>query len=168
MRLLIFGTDDWYLPYLARFVKPGGVVAIAGSGFVSEIDDIPDHLSDWIRTEPSILSLHSAAWWKKHWERTAVVDVEIADQMVDGWRYWLDWQKCIAPENRMEIQSLEADQGSNLTYLCVVGRRRTGIELEEPIMSIPAKLSANDSASLFDLSYVMDRRTDRRSESTGR
>ena len=43
-----YGTDDLYLNYLARFVKPDGPVGIAGAGFVREIDDpVPDHLREW-------------------------------------------------------------------------------------------------------------------------
>src|SRR5947209_18200633 len=33
-----YGTDDLFLTSLARYVKPGGLVAIAGAGLVREID----------------------------------------------------------------------------------------------------------------------------------
>src|SRR3954464_7506822 len=43
-----YGTDDLYLNYLARLVKPGGQVGIAGAGLVREIDGpVPDHLREW-------------------------------------------------------------------------------------------------------------------------
>jgi ubiquinone/menaquinone biosynthesis C-methylase UbiE len=43
-----YGTDDLYLNYLARFVKPGGAIGIAGAGLMQEIDSsIPKHLRDW-------------------------------------------------------------------------------------------------------------------------
>jgi cyclopropane fatty-acyl-phospholipid synthase-like methyltransferase len=32
-----YGTDEHYLSYLARFVKPGGQIAIAGAGLMREI-----------------------------------------------------------------------------------------------------------------------------------
>ena len=42
------GTDDLYLNYLARFVKRGGVVGIAGTGVIQDIEGtIPDHLRAW-------------------------------------------------------------------------------------------------------------------------
>src|SRR5262245_38057227 len=42
---IYYGTDDLYLNYLARFVKPGGAVGIAGAGLVQEIEGaLPDHL----------------------------------------------------------------------------------------------------------------------------
>src|SRR4026209_992869 len=33
-----YGTDDLYLSYLARFVKPGGQLGIAGAGLMQEIE----------------------------------------------------------------------------------------------------------------------------------
>src|SRR5213593_1614205 len=43
-----YGTDDLYLNYLARFVKPGSPVGIAGAGLVQEIESsVPEHLRDW-------------------------------------------------------------------------------------------------------------------------
>lgn len=42
-----YGTDDLYLNYLSRFLKPQRVIRIADAGFVHEIDIIPKHLRDW-------------------------------------------------------------------------------------------------------------------------
>ena len=43
-----YGTDDLYLNYLARFVKPGGPVGIAGAGLMREIEGpLPEHLREW-------------------------------------------------------------------------------------------------------------------------
>ncbi|MFZ4083651.1 MAG: SAM-dependent methyltransferase [Pirellula sp.] len=134
-----FGTDDHYLNYLARFVKPGGAIAIALAGFINEIDgDVPEHLTEWLDAEPSLWSMHSAPWWRRHWERTGLVDVELADFMPDGWRLWVEWHKTVAPENRLEIETLEADGGRYLGYNRVVGRRRSDVCLNEPIVSIPS------------------------------
>lgn len=134
-----FGTDDHYLSYLARFVKPNGIIATASAGFVSEIEgDAPSHLSQLLAAEPAMWSMHSPAWWRRHWERTGIVDVELAESMPDGWQLWLDWHKIIAPENRLEIETIESDQGRFLGYNRVIGRRRTGVNLNEPIVSIPS------------------------------
>jgi SAM-dependent methyltransferase len=131
-----YGTDDLYLGNIARFVKPGGSVAIAGAGLVREIDgDVPDHLRAWWTQD--LWCLHSAAWWRRHWERTGIVDMALADTMPDGWRLWLDWHAAICPENRVEIEAVEADQGRYLGYVRMVGRRRDGAKLEDPIESLP-------------------------------
>ena len=45
-----FGTDDLYLNYLARFVKPGGPIGIAGAGLMQEIEgDLPEHLLENVK-----------------------------------------------------------------------------------------------------------------------
>ena len=97
-----YGTDDLYLNYLARFVKPGGQVgnrrcrADAGNR-----RRVPDHLREWWNQD--VWCLHSAAWWRRHWERTGHRDIERADTLADGWRLWLDWQYAAAPDNATEI-----------------------------------------------------------------
>jgi SAM-dependent methyltransferase len=131
-----FGTDDLYLSYLARFVKPGGCIGIAGAGLVNEIDGaLPEHLKAW--WTPDLWSLHSAAWWRRHWERTGLMNIKVADTMADGWKLWRDWHKIIAPDNAVEIAALEADRGATLGYVRMVGERKAG-ELDPPVLSIPA------------------------------
>lgn len=134
---MFFGTDDLYLNSLARFVKPGGTMAIAQAGLMQEIDGpVPEHLRSWW-AQDCVWCLHSASWWRRHWQRTGILDIQLADSMPDGWQFWLDWLKVIAPENSVEIQALEADRGSYFGYIRVIGRRRADVKLEEPIASIP-------------------------------
>ena len=133
-----YGTDDSYLPYLARFVKPGGALGIAGAGLVREIDGpLPEHLRAWWTGD--LWCLHTAGWWRRHWERTGIVDIEVADTMPDGWESWREWQQTIAPDNAAEIEALEADRGRYLGYVRVVGRRRADVRLEEPVASVPVE-----------------------------
>ncbi len=135
---IYYGTDDLYLNYLARFVKPGGPVGIAGAGLMQEITGtVPDHLRAW--WTPDLWCLHSADWWKRHWERTGILDIVLADTLQDGWRMWLDWHKTVVPENRVEIEAVEADRGSYLGYVRLVGRRRGDVKLDEPIGSLPVQ-----------------------------
>jgi SAM-dependent methyltransferase len=133
---MYFGTDDLFLGYLARFLKPGGQLGIALSGLMHEIADaVPEHLRQFWSHE--LWCLHSAGWWRRHWERTGIVSIEVADAMPDGWERWLEWQRAIAPDNQPEIRALEADGGRSLGYVRVVGRRRDEVKLEAPITAIP-------------------------------
>jgi SAM-dependent methyltransferase len=130
------GTDDLYASYLARFVRPEGRVGIAGAGLMRELDgEPPDHLRAW--WEPSLACLHSAAWWQRHWSRSGVLAVEVADTMPDGWRAWVEWQRAISPGNHVEIDALSADRGELLGYVRAVARRRADIVPDEPITSVP-------------------------------
>lgn len=122
-----YGTDDLYLNYLASFVKPDGRIGIAGAGLVREFEAVPDHLRQmW--TE-DFWSLHSAQWWRRHWGRTSIVEIEVADTMPDGWQLWLDWQQTAHSENKLEIETVKADRGEYLGYVRMVGRRRDDAEL---------------------------------------
>jgi SAM-dependent methyltransferase len=125
-----FGTDDLYLNYLAQFVKPGGPVGVAGAGLVREAEGaVPDHLQEfWTQ---GFWAVHSADWYRRHWGRTGIMDVELADTMPDGWRFWLDWHRAVAPDNDTEIRAVEADGGRYLGYVRLVGRRRDQVKLEE-------------------------------------
>lgn len=136
--LCYYGTDESYLSYLARYVKPGGSIGIAQVGLTREIEGpIPPTLRGWWK-ENSPWGLHSAAWWRRHWERPAILDLETADSLPDGWRYWAQWLRHIAPDNLGEIAAVEGDAGEYLGYVRAVGRRRADAALPEPIVSVPA------------------------------
>src|SRR5262245_34723135 len=138
-----FGTDDLYLNYLAQFVKPGGPVGVAGAGLVQEVETpLPEHLREW--WTPDLWSLHTAAWLRRHWEKTGIVAIELADTMPDGWQVWLDWHRTGFPNNTTEIKAIEADAGRYIGYIRLVGRRRGETKLEpycwpDTLRSLPAQ-----------------------------
>jgi SAM-dependent methyltransferase len=133
-----YGTDDHYLNYVSRFVKPAGPVGIAGAGLLREIDGaLPSHLAAWWTTD--MWCLHSAPWWRRHWDKTGILKVELADTLEGGWTLWRDWHKLIAPGNVAEIQAVEADGGRHLGYVRVVGRRRPDAALQDPVVSVPTE-----------------------------
>jgi cyclopropane fatty-acyl-phospholipid synthase-like methyltransferase len=126
-----FGTDDLYLSYLARFVKPGGRIGIVVPGLVDEVDAIPEHLREcW---EPDYYSFHSPAWWARHWRRGGVVDVVSADLVPDGWEAWLRWDELGArfltgwrrDVCERFVTALRRDAGATLGFTRVVATRRS-------------------------------------------
>jgi cyclopropane fatty-acyl-phospholipid synthase-like methyltransferase len=125
-----FGTDDLYLNYLVQFVKPGGRLAIAGSGLMRELPaEIPEHLREmWTQ---DFFCLHSAAWWRRHWERTGLVELEVAETMEDGFELWSHWQRTAWPDNVLEIETVERDAGRYLGYFRMIGRRLPDVKLAE-------------------------------------
>lgn len=80
--------------------------------------------------------LHTAQWWQRHWERTGIVEVEIADTLPDGWRLWQQWHEVIAPDNVIEIEAIKADGGRYMGYVRVIARKQQNIQLDEPLLSI--------------------------------
>ncbi len=121
-----FGTDDLYLGYYSRFVKPGGQIGIVVPGLMQEFDDrLPEHLApywDW-----EFWTFHSADWWRQHWQRTGKVQVTHADSIPDGWQQWRLWlQVCRDagyPFDAKELEMVERDEGCNLGFTRLLARR---------------------------------------------
>lgn len=135
---MYFGTEDLYLHSLARFVKPGGQIGIAMSGLTTDtVGDVPTHLREWW-SHDQLWSLHTAEWWRWHMGRAGILDIQLADTLTDGWRFWLESLRTVAPDNSTEIAALEADSGRYIGYIRVAGRRRADAPVFAPIESIPA------------------------------
>ena len=122
-----FGTDDLYLEnHMARLLKPGGQMGIVVPGLVEELisDEAPEHLKPY--WEPAFFSLHSPAWWKRHWERSGLVTVERFDLLPGGWKHWMVsdqvWSKQLDKPSH-EAHMLSLDQGKTLGLTRMVARR---------------------------------------------
>lgn len=123
-----FGTCDRYLAYLARFLKPGGQLAIATPGMAREIGDlgtIPPHIRACVGWEA--LAWHTADWWRFHWQLTELVTVTSARLQANGWHDWLLWARALlevgAPDadgTQRVVAMLEADKGEFLSFVLVV------------------------------------------------
>jgi SAM-dependent methyltransferase len=129
-----YGTDDLYLNYFHKFVKPGGQIGIVVAGLARDFNGpVPEHLTR-PRQDGSTLwvdecwCFHTAAWWRNHWARISTVDVEIADVMPDGWRHWLQYEKACREAGTLlfpsEEETLETDAGRYLALIRMVGRRK--------------------------------------------
>jgi SAM-dependent methyltransferase len=123
-----FGTDDLYVGYVSRFLRPGGRLAFVSPGLTHEVDGPPEDLRafwDW-----QFCSFHSAAWWRRHWAKTGRLEVERADLVPHGWRHWLAWSDVCAAAGAglagaaaREATMLRADAGRLLGLVRIVGRR---------------------------------------------
>jgi SAM-dependent methyltransferase len=122
-----FGTDDLYLGYYSRFVRPGGQIGIVVPGLRREFTDgLPEHLIPYWVWE--CWSFHSPQWWRSHWEKTGQVEVTHADLIPDGWKHWLKWQEvCLEqglPTDQQETDMVRIDAGRNLGFTRLVARKK--------------------------------------------
>jgi SAM-dependent methyltransferase len=121
-----FGTNDLYLAYLSRFLRPDGRIGIVVPGVRHELDALPPpKLAPY--WEADFCSLHSPDWWRRHWERSLTVSVEHATWLPHGGEDWLIWNRACALVGRgyeRETQLLEADGGELLGFSRVVAQRR--------------------------------------------
>jgi cyclopropane fatty-acyl-phospholipid synthase-like methyltransferase len=89
-----FGTDDLYLAWgLSRVLAPGGRIGMVTPGLRHEIDDVPESLKKY--WGPDFWTFHSPDWWRRNWERSGAVDVELADLVSGGWDLWHLWAEVL-------------------------------------------------------------------------
>jgi cyclopropane fatty-acyl-phospholipid synthase-like methyltransferase len=125
-----FGTDDLYLGYITSFLKPGGRLGIVVPGTVVELSEIPPpHLAQyWVW---DFCSFHSPGWWRRHWEKTGLVEVETADAQTDGWKLWLDWNEVCEQYGQQdranlvhrEAEMLRVDDGRTFGFTRLIAKR---------------------------------------------
>jgi SAM-dependent methyltransferase len=128
-----YGTDDLYLISFAKLVKPGGRIGIAVPGLVKDFEaGVPEHLA---RKRPDgssfwaedCWSFHTVEWWRHFWNRSSLVEVELADLMPEGGRIWLDWERILAETGANifppDDDVLEADAGRYMGFVRMVARR---------------------------------------------
>ena len=124
-----FGTDAMYLgSHFAHLVKPEGQIGIVVPALVREWPgaEIPPHLAPY--WEYSMNTLHSPDWWRRHWELSGLVTVELADLMPNGWQHWLTIAEILAEcrsdmDFGEEAEMLRLDGGRNLGFTRMVARR---------------------------------------------
>ncbi len=126
---IYFGTDDLYLDYFRRFVKPGGQIGMVVPGFMQELNGpLTAHLLPFWAQE--CWTWHTVAWWRNLWGRTGLVEIECADAFPEGGKAWLQWKKARLANGegtdslKSDIRVLEADQGRYMGWLRMVARRK--------------------------------------------
>ena len=81
-----FMTDDLYLAYLSKFLRPGGRICIGGHCYASEpTDETPKELR-WNISR----AYHTAPWWREHFENTDGLGVVHCEEHPRGRELWLD------------------------------------------------------------------------------
>ena len=128
-----YGTDDLYLSYIIRFLRPGGQVGIAVPGLVAELDGrAPQHLLEpqsngRVFWEPDCWTFHTADWWRKHWERSCLVHVDSAELLADGWKHWAQHERAVEAAGTgvfpSDEETLLKDAGRNIGFVRMIARR---------------------------------------------
>jgi cyclopropane fatty-acyl-phospholipid synthase-like methyltransferase len=120
-----YGTDDLYIGYYSRFVKPGGRIGIIVPGLATEQDSLPPpHIAQYWNWD--FCAFHSPMWWRQHLEKSGRVVVEVADRLQDGWRDWLQWNEACDQDRGKagrEAEMLRRDAGTLLGFTRVLARR---------------------------------------------
>jgi len=117
-----FGTDDCNIGYIVRFLKPDGRLAIVVPAGVRELSEATElrKVFSW-----DFWSFHGPDWWREHWQRTGLVEVEHADLVPDGWKHWQQSERATGFDEQMPAwaAALEADEGHTFGFSRVVARK---------------------------------------------
>jgi cyclopropane fatty-acyl-phospholipid synthase-like methyltransferase len=82
---LYFGTDERFLPFLARHLKPDAYLGVVDACLSREIDSA-DQLPPAARAAWQVdwWSVHTIDWWRRHWEKTGLVRVLCAELLPES------------------------------------------------------------------------------------
>ena len=124
---LYFGTDERYLPYIVQFIKPNGFIGIVDIGYrreIRSIEEAPEYLRP--QYEKFWSSIHTAEWWKQHWQKTGLVDVQCAqflpesDQLLRN--YWVE--RLPDQDKDPIMRAVPNDDERLIGLFCLVARKR--------------------------------------------
>ena len=121
-----YGTDEFYLEYFVKFVRPGGQIGKIDVGLLQNLPDkIPEHLRGWPLT-----GYHTHKWWRRNWESTGLVEIELADDLPNGsqlWRLCEELDAALHPGKAGaadDVAVFRADAGRYLGFVRMVAQRK--------------------------------------------
>ncbi len=123
---LYYGTDERFLPIVARHLKPGAYLGVVDACFSREIDRAdqlpPEARAGW---EADWWSVHTIDWWRRLWEKTGLMNVLRAELLpeselikqhyIDGFRH--------NPAEADFIALMKAEHGQLVGSFRLVGQR---------------------------------------------
>ncbi|WP_018479396.1 SAM-dependent methyltransferase [Pontibacter roseus] len=121
-----FGTDEKYLPYIARFIKPKGHIAIVDVCFTKEIES-PEQAPEFLQEDYQNYwyFIHTIEWWRKLWEKTGLVHIEAAEELEEALlvreHYIKDYKEEEEPD--AFARALEHDHQGFITFFKLIGQR---------------------------------------------
>jgi cyclopropane fatty-acyl-phospholipid synthase-like methyltransferase len=123
---LYYGTDERFLPFFLRHLKPGGYLGVVDACLSREIDRA-DQLAPELRAEwqTDWWAVHTIDWWRRHWEKTALLRVLCAEELPESEvikQRYIDLFRHDPGEARA-IAWLEAENSQLVGSFRIVGQR---------------------------------------------
>ena len=128
-----FGTDVLYLDYLARFLRPGGLLGVVVPGLVRPLQHgVPTWLTEpqsngKVFWEESCRCFLTADAWKGIWDGSPLVTNVSADLAPEGWRHWADFERAVEASGKgifpSDAEALETDAGRTIGFVRLLGER---------------------------------------------
>ncbi|OGO00460.1 MAG: hypothetical protein A2Y90_05370 [Chloroflexi bacterium RBG_13_52_12] len=129
-----YGTDDLYLTYFHKFLRPGGQIGIVVPGLTKEIDDAPPEHFTRVRENGTAFwvdecwCFHTAGWWQRHWGKLSIIEDVETEYMPDAVKDWIQYENACDEAGTLifpsEVPILKEDGGRYMALLRVVGRKK--------------------------------------------
>ncbi|MBI5844560.1 MAG: methyltransferase domain-containing protein [Deltaproteobacteria bacterium] len=128
-----FGTDELYLDYLSRFLRPGGQIGVVVAGLAAPFENgvVPDYLLEpqsngKVFWSDGCRCFKTAEFWRNLWAGNAkVADVSV-DTQPEGWKDWRDFERAIELAGKgifpSEAEVLTTDGGRYMGFHRLVAR----------------------------------------------
>ena len=128
-----FGTDELYLNYLGRFLRPGGILGVVVPGLTQPLGQaIPAHLTEpqangRVFWEDACRSFKTAGYWQDLWGGCNQATDVMVDTQPDGWGHWRDFERALELTGKStfpsDAEALDRDQGRFLGFHRLIARR---------------------------------------------
>ena len=122
-----FGTDDKYLPYISRFLKPDGYIGIVDVCFKDEIETL-DQVPEFLQKDYQNYwyYIHTVEWWRKLWEKTGLVQIKTADLLPAAdlirEQYVQDFEEAGRKKDPF-ARALKKDKDHRISFFRLIGQR---------------------------------------------
>lgn len=130
-----YGTDETYFPCVyAKLVKPGGQFGIVCPGYVREYEKgHPDGIVRFIARQQAkeeswgvdMFTFHSAAWWRKHWEKTGLVEITACYDIPDAKEIWKPWAG--GEQSVDDDEFLKADTENEVALIAMAATKKGAV-----------------------------------------
>jgi hypothetical protein len=112
---------------LIQFIRPGGFIGVVDIAFTRElrsIEDAPEYLRPQYPKHWSYV--HSVEWWKRHWEKTGLVDVQYAALLPESNDLLRDYVLDRPPEQDEDsiMRVVPHDHEGLIALFCLIARKR--------------------------------------------
>lgn len=137
-----FGTDEKYLPYICKFIKPGGYLAVADVCFSREITTL-QQVPAFLRKDFQNYwyFIHSIAWWQQLWEKTGLVDIKAAEELPAADVIRQEYIRDYADKKQKDpfARALTADHQGLISFFRIIAQRTDKNAYLQTYKSKPAK-----------------------------
>jgi len=121
-----YGTDELYFPEVySKLVKQGGQFGIICPGLVREFENgYPPNLKEHWPSD--FFTFHSKGWWKRHWEKSGIVEVTTCYNVPDPKDVWCPWANRLVEEHQYsgDKDLLDADIDNDIALVVIAAVKK--------------------------------------------